>query len=319
MIKKIYQLITSLIILFFLASSALYLYVQNYLNKTITTQNVIFIPKGSTKSVLNHLDKNGIKMQLFDYYLVKLYGFPQAGWIDIGKSTLTRGEFYQALTHSKAALKNITLIPGETKELFFDEVALKLDLNSTKLLTFYEKNAPYPDGVLIAETYSVPKGIDEEGLIKHLLSHSLDEHKKLSLEFLGNYDEKLWFEKYITMASIITKEAADVSEFGLVSAVIYNRLKINMPLQMDGTLNYKRYSHTKVTPKMIREDMSPFNTYKNSGLPPHPICSVTIESIKAALNPSDVNYLYFMKNKSGKHDFTHSYKIHLRNIKSVKK
>ncbi len=319
MIKKIYKFITSLILLSFLASSVLYLYIQNYLNKTITTQNVLFIPKGSTKSVLNYLDKNGIKMGFLDYYLVKLYGFPQAGWIDIGKSTLTRAEFYQALTHSKAALKNIILIPGETKELFFDEVALELDLNSTKLLAIYEKNAPYPDGVLIAETYSVPKGIDEEELIKYLLSHSLDEHKKLSYEFLSSYDEKTWFEKYITIASIITKEAADVGEFGLVSAVIYNRLKIGMPLQMDGTLNYKRNSHTKVTPKMIREDVSPFNTYKNSGLPPHPICSVTVESIKAAFNPSDVNYLYFMKNRSGKHDFTHSYKMHLKNIKSVKK
>jgi UPF0755 protein len=87
---------------------------------------------------------------------------------------------------------------------------------------------------------------------------------------------------------------------------------------MDGTLNYKYQSNTKVTPKMIREDLSPFNTYKNRGLPPHPICAVTDESISASINPADVNYLYFMRNISGKHDFTNSYKKHLLNIKKLK-
>ncbi len=319
MIRKLFQLISVLIMLLLLLSVGVYIYLQNYLNEYISTSRVIFIPKGSTKSVLDHLNKSGVKMSFFDYYLIKLYGFPQAGWIDIGDQNLTRDEFYRRVTTSKAALESITLIPGETKEIFFDQIAQKLDLNSSKLIDIYNKTAPYPDGVLIAETYSVPKGIREEGLIEYLLDISLKKHKSLAKELLGSYDERVWFKRYITMASIITKEAADVDEMPLVSAVIYNRLKINMPLQMDGTLNYKRFSHTKVTPKMIREDDSLFNTYKNSGLPPHPICAVTKSAIQAAIRPADVNYLYFVKNRDGRHSFTHSYKIHLQNIKSVKK
>ena len=318
MIKKLFKSLSIFIFLALLFTGGSYLYLQNYLNQNISTSKVLFIPKGSTKAVLNHLDKNGIKMKFFDYYLVKFYGFPQAGWIDIGAQNLTRGEFYKRLTHSKAAVKDITLIPGETKEVFFEKLSSKFDFNSSKLILAYEKLAPFPDGVMIAETYSVPVGINEKDLITHLVNNSLSEHKKVSKKLLNIYNELEWFEKYITIASIITKEAADIEEMPLVSAVIYNRLKINMPLQMDGTLNYKHQSNTKVTPKMIREDLSPFNTYKNAGLPPHPICAVSSESIIAAIKPANVNYLYFMRNVNGTHDFTNSYKKHLQNIKQVK-
>lgn len=318
MIKKLFQFISAFIFLTLLLAGGAYIYLQNYLQENISTSKILFIPKGSTKSVLTHLGKNGIKMKFFDYYLVKTYGFPQAGWIDIGETTLTRDEFYKRLTSSKAAVKNITLIPGETKEIFFKKLSKRFDFNITKLYSSYEKFAPYPDGVIVAETYSLPIGIDEEGLIKHLVENSLVIHKKLSNRLLNRYDEKEWFEKYITVASIIIKESAGDDEMPLISAVIYNRLKIGMPLQMDGTLNYKHQSNTKVTPKMIREDLSPFNTYKNRGLPPHPICAVTDESISASINPASVNYLYFMRNIKGKHDFTNSYKKHLLNIKRAK-
>ena len=83
---------------------------------------------------------------------------------------------------------------------------------------------------------------------------------------------------------------------------------------MDGTLNYGPYSHVKVTAKRIREDNSSYNTYKIAGLPPYPVCAVSITSLKAALKPANVNYLYFVKGKDNKHRFTTSYKAHLREI-----
>jgi UPF0755 protein len=117
---------------------------------------------------------------------------------------------------------------------------------------------------------------------------------------------------------VIQKEAANNEEMPIVASVINNRLKKEMALQMDGTLNYGKYSHIKVTPKRIREDKSSFNTYRNKGLPSSPVCSVSLEAINAVLHPQETNYLYFMKNKSGVHDFTHSYKEHLRNIQKAK-
>ncbi|MCH9812671.1 MAG: endolytic transglycosylase MltG [Epsilonproteobacteria bacterium] len=315
MIKKILKYFLILILVILISVGALYSYIQNHLDTSVKTSKVLFIPKGSTKSVIHYLTREGIEMQFFDYYLLKYYGYPQAGWIDLGAQSMTRSEFYYKITHSKAAVREITLIPGETKEIFFAQISGKLDLNQTKLLNHYQKIAPFSDGVILADTYSVPIGIDEVSLIEHLLESSLKSHRLYAKEALVSFDTEKWFKKYITMASIITKEAAGKDEFPLVSAVIYNRLKINMPLQMDGTLNYKYQSHKKVTAKMIREDDSIYNTYKHHGLPPHPICAVTKEAIMAAIHPSDVNYLYFVREKNGKHYFSNSYKKHLQAIK----
>ena len=92
-----------------------------------------------------------------------------------------------------------------------------------------------------------------------------------------------------------------------------------MKLQMDGTLNYGKYSHIKVTPKRIREDNSIYNTYKNSGIPKLPVCNVSFDAIKAALFPAKTNYLYFMKSKRGTHNFSRNYSTHLTNIKRATK
>ena len=89
---------------------------------------------------------------------------------------------------------------------------------------------------------------------------------------------------------------------------------------MDGTLNYGKYSHMKVTPSMIKNDTTDYNTYKNRGLPKSPVCAIEFEAIKAAIFPVKSNYLYFMKSSDGmKHDFSSSYKKHKQNIHKVKK
>ncbi len=319
MLIKLLKTFILFILFSFLLAVVAFFYTKHYLSETITVPKTVFIPKGSTKSAMSALKKSGIDISDWDYHLVKLIGYPQAGWIELGSTSMSRSEFFVRITKSKSAVKSVTIIPGETKELFFQDLAKKLDLNVTKLHTSYEKVASYPDGVILAETYSFPTGMDEEALISYLVKESLKKHKEISQKYLKNYNQKEWFENYITKASIITKEAANVKEMPLVSAVIANRLKKGMHLQMDGTLNYKYQSHKKVTSKMIKEDTSKFNTYKNAGLPPHPICAVTVKAIEAAINPAKVNYLYFVRSKNGEHAFTNSYKTHLQNIKKSNK
>ncbi len=104
-----------------------------------------------------------------------------------------------------------------------------------------------------------------------------------------------------------------------MSSVIYNRLRKRMALQMDGTLNYGKYSHIKITPERIHGDKSRFNTYKYKGLPPYPVCAVSFDAIRAAMKPAKTDYLYFMKNSRGTHDFSTSFTQHRKNIKKVKK
>ena len=105
----------------------------------------------------------------------------------------------------------------------------------------------------------------------------------------------------------------------LVSSVIHNRIKKGMKLQMDGTLNYGKYSHVKVTPYRIRNDKSIFNTYLYKGVPSIPVCNVSFNAIRAAIFPAKTNYLYFMKNSRGVHDFSCNYSTHLYNIKHATK
>ena len=142
--------------------------------------------------------------------------------------------------------------------------------------------------------------------------------KEFSIKVFGLYNEKKWFH-YISIASVIQKEAANDKEMPLVSSVVYNRIKKGMKLQMDGTLNYGRYSHVKVTPQRIRNDKSSYNTYIHKGIPPIPICNVSFTAIKAAIFPAKTNYLYFMKNKNNTHDFSCNYSTHLDNIKRATK
>ena len=93
-----------------------------------------------------------------------------------------------------------------------------------------------------------------------------------------------------------------------------------MRLQMDGTLNYGKYSHVKVTPKRIREDNSTFNTYKHRGLPDSPVAAVGKAAIDAALRPAKSDYLYFFRNKrTGAHDFAKTFKAHRRNITKARR
>jgi len=104
----------------------------------------------------------------------------------------------------------------------------------------------------------------------------------------------------------------------LISSVIYNRLEKGMRLQMDGTLNYGKYAHTIVSPERIKNDESDYNTYKHKGLPPHPLSTVTIDALKASMRPKKTDYLFFMLNKDGSHNFAATYEKHLANIKAFR-
>ncbi|HIQ27451.1 MAG TPA: endolytic transglycosylase MltG, partial [Sulfurovum sp.] len=120
------------------------------------------------------------------------------------------------------------------------------------------------------------------------------------------------------IASIIQKESNNIDEMPLISSVIYNRLEKGMRLQMDGTLNYGKHSHTIVTSERIKTDTSLYNTYKHKGLPPAPLSSVSVDALKAACNPETSKYLFFMLTKDGTHVFADNYDEHLENVRAFK-
>jgi UPF0755 protein len=285
-----------------------------YFSMPIKTTPTVVLPKGSVTKVVNQLKEQGYALTFLDTYLLA-YGLnpPQSGTLFIGNEKMSRIEFLKKLSSAKEAIDVITLIPGETRPIFLKELAKKQNLDLKKLDTAYEKYASYKEAGIMPETYHLPQDISEEKLIASLVEQTEAKYQELALKYLNKYDKKAWL-KILTIASIIQKEAANNEEMPLVASVIYNRLKKDMALQMDGTLNYGKYSHVKVTPKRIKEDKSAFNTYLHKGLPPYPVCSVSTTAIKATLKPATTDYLFFMKNSSGVHDFTNSYQEHLKNI-----
>lgn len=163
------------------------------------------------------------------------------------------------------------------------------------------------EGYLFPKTYI----ITEEHSAKDFIQIMLDQYQKETAGFeLPPFarERNLNFHHLLTVASLIENEAKIAEERSLISAVIYNRLAKNMKLQSCATV---QYALPERKANLNTEDLkvdSPYNTYLHSGLPPGPICNPGIASIKAALNPAPVNYLYYVLTESGdRHAFTDSY------------
>ena len=311
--KRIFRIVE------WVARTALFILISFIFYTTIPvkTTSALFIPQGSVNSIITQLSKRGYALSRVDTYLLVMMGKPQSGWITIGQTHLNRIDFLYKLVTAKARMMEVTLIPGETTTLFLQEIARELALDRDKLQRYTDRYASYKEAGIYANTYYVPFGIKEKHLILFLTSQTDKKYQELSEKVYGTYDKKNW-NRLLTIASIIQKEAANAEEMPIVSSVIHNRLRKRMALQMDGTLNYGRYSHIKITPERIRSDKSRFNTYKFKGLPPYPVCAVSFAAIKAAMKPTKTNYLYFMKNSQGTHNFSTSFAQHRKNIKKVK-
>ena len=171
-------------------------------------------------------------------------------------------------------------------------------------------NYSYLEGASSLEGFLFPKTYEEitidysaRNIVEMMLAQYLFETGSLDYSFT----EDKGFTRYdiLKIASMIEKEAYDPEERSLISAVIHNRLDINMKLDIDATLCYFLDKWDEGLTNEDKEIDSPYNTYMYAGLPPTPICNPGLASIEAALNPADVDYLYFVVTDSEKH--THSF------------
>ncbi len=280
---------------------------------------MVVVPQGSLKKVFFSLKEQGVDINALDWLFLRLMGMPKKGYIDMGDGALRKGDFLARLIKGKVALRSATLIPGETRYFFTQILSETYQLEISELNDAYESIAPrlngsvIEDGVILPDTYHLPLGENAFKIMQALIGQSLKKHEALSKQWLGYYHKEEWFEKII-LASIVQKEAANVEEMPLIASVIFNRLKKGMPLQMDGALNYQEFSHIKVTKDRIKNDSTPYNTYRFKGLPKNPVGSVSIEAIRAVIFPKETNFLYFVKMPNKKHAFSATYKEHLQNI-----
>ncbi|WP_348980963.1 endolytic transglycosylase MltG [Desulfosporosinus sp. BG] len=126
---------------------------------------------------------------------------------------------------------------------------------------------------------------------------------------------KLSISDWVTLGSLIEKEAVKATDRPLIASVLMNRLKINQPLQVDATIQFILGTPK---PKLYNKDLqipSPYNTYLHQGLPPGPIANPGEASLQAVLHPAQTDFLYYVAKKDGYHAFAKTYAEHLRNIK----
>lgn len=181
-----------------------------------------------------------------------------------------------------------------------------------------KKSDVYLEGYLFPATYTLSKDSSEESVLKEMLNKFdsiFTEDMKTRASQLN-----MSVHEIITLASIVEREAANDDERDLVASVFYNRLnsKTYPYLESCATVQYILKERKPVLSNADTNIDSPYNTYKNPGLPPNPIASPGLESIKATLYPATSDYLFFVLGNDGKHVFSKTYNQHLAAISKIR-
>ena len=164
------------------------------------------------------------------------------------------------------------------------------------------------EGFLYPDTYLFNRSMETREIIMKMVSQFW---KRVTPE-MRNRAKELGFTitEFVSLASIIGKESGDKEEKLLISAVFHNRLKKGMKLQSDPTAVYNLNNFNGIIKRSHLRNDTPYNTYRISGLPPGPIANPGIDSLRAALYPAQVNYLYFVSKKDGTHHFSADFAAH---------
>jgi UPF0755 protein len=171
------------------------------------------------------------------------------------------------------------------------------------------------EGYLYPDTYWLDRSMTTREILRILVGRFW---KEVTPEMRERAEEiGLTHAQWVTLASIIGKESGNKDEKGLISAVFHNRLAKGMKLQSDPTAVYSlEQDGTHVKTVLLRHLKSdtPYNTYMINGLPPGPIANPGIDSLRAALYPAKVDYLYFVAKNDGSHDFSANLAAHNRAV-----
>ncbi|MGB9612969.1 MAG: endolytic transglycosylase MltG [Candidatus Margulisiibacteriota bacterium] len=164
------------------------------------------------------------------------------------------------------------------------------------------------EGYLFPDTYCLFADASVEAIVETMVNRF--EEVVLPFWDKASKDTKFSLHEILTLASIIEKEAQKSEERPIISSVYHNRLKAGMPLAADPTIKYALEKPTKVVYLDQLSVRSLYNTYRQKGLPPGPICNPGIESIKAAVYPAKTNFFFFVAKPDGGHIFSRTWSEH---------
>jgi UPF0755 protein len=230
---------------------------------------------------------------------------------------MTTWEILQELERHRDVTRDVTIPEGMRKEHTARILSEGLDLSEDKLIALMDDaefcktlgvDAENLEGYLFPETYKFSLMMEEKQVIQRLVKQFkrvFDSQMRAEANRIG-----MTVHETVIMASIIEGEAQVGDERPIISAVYHNRLKKRMRLQADPTVQYAIVDGPRrLFYKDYRID-SAYNTYKHGGLPPGPIMSPGEASLKAALFPAEVDYLYFVARGDGSHIFSRTTREH---------
>ncbi len=209
----------------------------------------------------------------------------------------------------------IKVTVGMRKEQIADLLADRLgwaDEKKQNFLSATEANGKnYLEGVYYPDTYFIPSDMPPAQVAATMIARFNAAFEPYSKEAVN---KKMSWPTVLTIASLIQREAGSVSDMAIISGVIQNRLKQGMPLAIDATLQYiggnAEDGWWAPPAKAASYPDSPFNTYKNKGLPPHAIAEPSLAAINAALNPQTTNCLFYIHDLKGNMHCSATFKQH---------
>lgn len=294
-----------------------------YVYKTISTPvipphtpTIVDIPKGtSLQKTTDILHDAGIIASSFLFRSsMILAGFDSA--IKTGEYTFTRPatmtDIMQRIVRGDYEYIPVKLIikEGENSEEILTTISSQFPKLASST-TLYDA-LKMREGKLFPETYNFPPFATEDQILNTVDS----EFQKRIAPYRDRIASSTHSElEILTIASILEREVPKKEDMHIVAGIIYNRLAQGMPLQMDSTLGYiTQKASLDLTADDLQLD-SPYNTYKNKGLPPGPIGNPGDASIDAALRPDSHRYIFFLSDAQGVNHYAVTYKEHLANRK----
>ncbi len=315
-------LFLSLSLLLFLVSIFAFLYMPALQKRRVVE---VKVDRGeSFSSVVNKLKDRGVipnerfftlwaRLLALDkkiHWGVYRFDLPIAPREVLDRMVLGRGLFHRITIPEGLALNEIADLlvrEGATGEEKFLQEA-----RSTEILSLLGLEDNGIEGYLFPDTYYFPVS----ATARDILTAMVEQFQEIFTPMMERQAKKLGLSRHevVTLASLVEKEAGVEAERPLVSAVFHNRLKRNIPLQSDPTVIYGLEGFTGKLRRKDLQNPSPYNTYLIRGLPPGPICNPGLSSLRAALFPAPVSYLYFVSKNDGTHFFSETIREHNRAV-----
>lgn len=254
----------------------------------------------------------------------------QSGRYEI-TSGMSNSEIVDVLSKGQVQRMRFTVPEGYTVV----KIAKKMEAeglgSAEKFIEAAKNYTPYPymetnnpdviykaEGFIFPSTYMFDIGMNEKDMLAMMVKEFNTQIHKDGISEEAE-KQKMSIRNLVNMASLVEMEAVFKEEQPRIAGVFLRRLEIYMPIQSDTTIQYILGTQKEEITIADTKIQNPYNTYQNLGMPPGPIASPGIGSIKAVLKPEKTEYLYFVAEKDGHHRFTKNYDDHLAAIDDIHK